>query len=165
MHRKLVQQHLLVDVQQVVAPVDEGLQRRPTGVGRRPFAQKGCAPLEDGDDLGEAEHADTRCGELDPERQPVHAPRDLGRERELVCIRLEARPRRSRPLEEQLHGGLAKRRNGNARFAGDAQRLAARGEDSQLRTVREERGRDLRRFAEHVLARVEHDECACVAQA
>ena len=105
-----MEQRLLVAVQEVVAPLDELLQRGAGRVGGRAVAQERRAALEDRDELGEPEHVDPCGGELDRERQPVDATGDLGRERDSLAVRLEARPCRARTLEEQLHGRRASRR-------------------------------------------------------
>jgi hypothetical protein len=79
--RKLLKQRLLVAVQEVVTPFHELLQRVPGGIGFRAVAEERRAPLENRDELREPEHVHTRGGELDPERQAVHLPDDLRRER------------------------------------------------------------------------------------
>ena len=115
---ELLEQRLLVPVQEVVAPLDELLQRDAARVGRRAVAQERRAALEDGDDLREPEHVHARGGELDRERQPVHAPGDLRRERDSLGVGLEARPRRARTLEEEL--------DGRERLGAERERRAAR---------------------------------------
>ena len=107
MDGELLQQRLLVAVQEVVAPVHELLQCGARRIGSRAVAQERRAPLEDGDELRQPEHVHARRGELDPERQAVHPPDDLGSERGGVRVRLETGPRRPRPLEEQVDGRRA----------------------------------------------------------
>ena len=104
MHGELLEQRLLVAVQEVVAPVDERFQRGAARVGGGAVAQECRASLEDRDELDEPEHVHARGGELDRERQPVHAPRDLGRERDVLGVGLEPGPRRPRALDEKVDG-------------------------------------------------------------
>jgi hypothetical protein len=92
---------------------------------------------------------------------------DLGHERQVLGVRLEAGPCRPRPFDEELDGrgarsrgaviGERERRDGHAGFACHAKRLAARGQDANPGTLREQRRGDPRCLAEHVLTRVEHD--------
>ena len=162
---KLLEQRLLVPVQEVVAPFHELLQRGAARVGGRAVAQERRAALEDGDELREPEHVHPGGGELDRQRQPVHPPDDLRRERDGLGVRLEPGPCRPRTLEEELDGRRAERCDGNAHFAGDVERLAARRQDPHPGTLREERRRDPRCFLEDVLARVENDERAAHLEA
>ena len=157
---KLLEQRLLVPVQEVVAPFHELLQRGAARVGGRAVAQECGAALEDGDELREPEHVHPRGGELDRERQPVHPPGDLGRERDSLGVRLEPGPCRPRTLEEELDGRRAERCDGKPHLARDVERLAARRQDPHPGTLREERRRDPRCLVEDVLARVENDERA-----
>ena len=170
---ELMEQRLLVAVQEVVAPVDEPLQRGPGRIGRRGVAQERRPALEDRDELRETEHVDTCSGELERERKPVDATGDLGRERDSLAVRLEARPRCARTLEEQLHGRRAslradsrnrERRYRNPCLAREVKGLAARRQDPHPGRLGQQRRGDSRRLLENVLARVEDDERSGVAK-
>ena len=165
---------LLVSVQEVVAPGHEPLQRRAGRVARRRVPPECRTTLEHRDDLAEPEHVHTRGGELDGQRQSVQAPRDLRGHADRLGVKLEARPRRPRPLEEELDRRGApdlrplltdqQRCDRDPHLAGDAKRLAARRQDPHRRALGKQRRRDPRCLVEHVLARIEHDQDARTAK-
>ena len=116
-------------MQKVVAPFDEPLQRGAGRVGDRAVTQKRRAPVEHGDELPEPEHVHARSRELDRERQPVDAPDDLGGERDILRVRLEAGSRRMGALEEKLDRRVPERRHGKPALARDVERFATRRHD------------------------------------
>ena len=158
MDGELLEQRLLVPVQEVVAPFHELLQRGAARVGGGAVAQERRAALEDGDDLREPEHVHARGGELDRERQAVHAPGDLRGERDSLGVRLESGPRRARTLEEELDRRGPERCDGQPHLACDVERLAARRQDPHAGHSARSVERDPRCLVEDVLARVENDE-------
>ena len=133
------------------------MQRGAGRVRGGAVTQERRAPLEDGDELREPEHVHARGGELDRQRQSVDAPGNLGGERDGLGVRLESGSCRARTLEEKLDGRGLERRHGESHLARDVERLAARRQDPDLGTLREQRRRDPRCLVEHVLARVEND--------
>ena len=159
-NRELLEQGLLVAMQEVVAPPHELLQSRAGGIGGRALVHERRAPFEHREELGQAQHVDSGCGELDRQRQAVHAADDLGRKLLRIRVRLEPRSRRPGSLEEQLHARRAEWSNRETRLARDMQRFPARGEDLNAGTVREEGRHDASCLVQDVLARVENDERA-----
>ena len=102
-HGKLVQQRLLVAVQKLVAPFDEAAESVAARLGADPVLEQREAALDDRVELREAEHVDAGGGELDRQRQPVHAARDVGHQRSGVLGQLEVRTRGTGARREQLH--------------------------------------------------------------
>ena len=117
MHRELLKQRLLVAVEEVVAPVDQCLQRDMGGIGGRALMQERRALLEKRGDLGEREHVHSCSRQLQRQRQTLDAPGDLGREGDRVGVRIKARSRGPRPLDEELHCGRSEWRDRHAHFA------------------------------------------------
>ena len=104
MNRNVVEQGLLVRMQEVVAPLDEGPERGPARIGGRPIVEELQAPPDEREELREPEHVDPRGGELDREREAVDETADLGGEPGVLVRQLEARARRARTRGEELHG-------------------------------------------------------------
>ena len=101
-HGELMEQCLLVGVQEVVAPRQQGPQRA-RGVRRPLFAEEEREPpLQDGEELGEAEHVGARSRELDRQRKPVQAPGDLG-DQAVAAVEPECRTDVAGALGEQPH--------------------------------------------------------------
>ncbi len=115
-----------------MAPRDRRPQRRLARIGVAAAPEQvepGAEPLED---LRRRERRRARGRQLDRERERVEPPAQLG---DLVG-RLELRP-----LAEQRHRlGGGERRHGELDLAVDAQALAARDEDGEVRARGDERG-------------------------
>ena len=135
-------------IEQLDTPVDRRLQRtlalgkirRLAHEERERLAEALRGPLD-------AEHADTRRGQLDREREPVERPRDASERLDVRAARLEAGQRCLRPgdVEADSGGGrdlvgiggseLRHLQRGNAvlELRADTQGNAARGKDAERR--------------------------------
>ena len=168
-----MEQRLLVAVQEVVAPVDEPLQRGPGRIGRR-GCRAGAPPGARGS--RRAPRARARSHVRRRARSRAAARRRAGRSRPRA--RQPRRPSRSRAAPPARARGRAPRpasvppcrqpqpgaADRTRRLARDVERLAARRQDPHPGALRQERRRDARRLVEDVLARVEDDERAGVAK-
>src|SRR5439155_6669124 len=112
------------------------------------------------------EHAHPSRGKLDGEGQRVEVTAQLGNGDAAVVVDGELWSHLARSLLEQPHGwgyvstgleGMRQRRNGDLSLAADVQRFAARGEDLQVRTGREQLG-DVGASLEDLLEIVEDEE-------
>ena len=104
MDRNVVEQGLLVRMEKVVAPLDEGPERGTARIGGRPIVEELQAPPDEREELREPEHVDPRGGELDRKREAVDETADLRGEPGVLVRQLEARARRARTRGEELHG-------------------------------------------------------------
>ena len=147
---------LLVVVQEVVRPGDRRTQRLLAAdrrLGRR--CSRSRRSPEALDELPRREHARSRGGELDRQRQVVEAAAEL--------LDRRRRPqRRERAAEELDRVRLGERRHGVLDLAADAQQLAARHEQAQVRT-RLDQPRELGRRVDHLLEVVEQQQQLALA--
>ena len=168
------QQHPLVRLEQVVAPLERRLERL---LPRRRRAAAGAEePEAVVEPLGHrrgAERAEPPGGELDRERQAVEAEADARDVRRVLLVERESRRGRRRALDEQPHRlvveeigrrerllriGDRQRRHAEHDLAADAQRLAARREHRQPRRGPQDRVDERCARPEQVLAVVEDEQ-------
>ena len=172
-HRQPRQRQPLHVVEQVVAPVQGGLQRSLTC--RRPPHPAGQQPepvRQPGRDLARRQHPHPRRRQLDRQRDPIQTPADLGHRRSVVVTDPKVRghlpgphlkqPRRVR-CRDRAGGvsiGVGHRQSGHLerRLTLDDQRHAAGGQHVQLRTRRRQLADQLRTRLHQVLAIVEHNQ-------
>ena len=173
------QQPLLRRLQQLVAPVDRAAQRLLTG-GQIPrtAAQEREPASEPSQDRLRTEDACPCGSELDRQWQAVQAGHDLGDRRHGFVGDREVRAHRHRPLDEQLHRLVARKRlearqagrirdaqwwDGKLALALEVQDGAAGDEHVELRSRAEQLG-DERRRTGHLLEVVEHQQHGLVTQ-
>ena len=162
----------LLLVEQVVAPVDGGLQGLMPVACRPGVVHQQAEPLvEPLHDLGRRHHAQPRHGELDRQRYAVEAPAEIDDVADVRRVDGEPGVDQAGPLDEQPNrvvphrsrriGGARRhpqRRNHVDRLAPDPQRLAAGGQHLHLRTTSEDSPHQHRDRVEQVLAVVEHQQ-------
>ena len=165
--------------EQVPAPLHDRAQRAvPRQGGAAAPGEQPEAVVQPPRDLGQRQRPEPGGGQFDRQRQPVQAPDDVDDEGDRLVVDLETGADRGRALGEQpdgreadrLLGGnpghrLAERRDRQQRFAGDAERLPAGGDDPQPRAVAEQFVRQVRAGVDEVLAVVEHEQGVRVGQA
>ena len=179
-HRQAAQQHPLRFGQQIVTPVDQRLQgllarqRGATATGQQPEAV-----VQPRGNLFHHEHAHPRRRQLDRQRNAIEPRADLGERR---GIRVRDRKRglhRARPFREQLHcfildelvqrwqlTRVGRRQRGHAekRLAGNPERLAAAGQNAQLRVGMQQRVGQLGACVDQVLAIIQYQQHILIAQ-
>ena len=172
-HRQPRQRQPLRVAEQVVAPVQGGLQRALTR--RRPPHPAGQQPepvRQPGRDLARRQHPHPRRRQLERQRDPVQPPADLGHRRRGVVADPKVRGHLPGPHLEQprrVRGrdraggpgiGMGHRQPGDleGRLTLDDQRHAAGGQHVQPRTRRRQLADQRRARLHHVLAVVEHDQ-------
>ena len=152
------QQRLLVVGEELVAPVDGRLQGAVAGErGAAPVGEQAEAIVEPRRDLRDREHPRARRRELDGERDAVEPLADLGHHGRVVALARAL-------LEESDRLGRDQRRHAEGVLAGEAQRLAAGGQDREIGAVAEQAIREPARRVEEVLAVVEDEEHAPAPQ-
>lgn len=177
--RQALEDDLLVLAEQVVAPVEGRAQRPVTGGSRARTGLEQREPLaQASQELLGGEGRDARGGELDRQRQPVEPAAHLGDRRGVRGLELEPRRAALRAVDEQPDGvgpahrlhpevqarvGQAHRRHVVRHLARDAQRLAAGGQHAQARARRQQVGDPHGRLLGDVLAVVDHQQAARVA--
>ncbi len=168
------QEHPLVRLEQVVAPLEGRLERL---LPRRRRAAAGAEEPETVvEPLGHrsgAERAEPPGGELDRERQTVEPEADAGDVGRVLLVERESRRGRRCALDEQPHRleveeigrrerllriGDRERRHAEHDLAADAERLAARREHRQPRRGAEDRVDERSARPEQVLAVVQHEQ-------
>ncbi|MDP2711265.1 MAG: hypothetical protein Q8O56_08600 [Solirubrobacteraceae bacterium] len=172
------EQRALRCAEQVVAPIDRGGHGLLAGERRpRPRAEHRQRVGQAPGDLVRRQDADAGRRQLDRQRHPFDAATDRRDGRGGRVVEREARRRRSRAFGEQpyrLHrrqlDGRREpgRRHGQrvhapCHLAGDLQRLAARGQQLQVRALRQQRLGEARARGDEVLAVVEHEQHRSVA--
>ena len=146
---KPTKQRPLVWLEEVVAPLQRRLEcLLPCRRRMAPRAEHAEAVVESLRDRRGTECSQAPRGELQRERQAVESKADTGNVHRVLLVNDEARGRRVCPLDEEPHGFVAQkvarvewllgirdveRRNPEHDLAWHAQRLAARGEDGELR--------------------------------
>ena len=171
-HRQPTERDALVVEQEVVAPVEGG------GQGLLAVRMAAPAPGEDGEriaqaggELGDREVDDAHGGQLEGEGDAVETTTDLGDGGGGGGIEHEARRRVLRSLDEELDGletgqpvgrvvvsGELERGHPPGDLAGVPERLAARGQDDEIGTPRQELGGQGDDGVEDVLAVVEDEQ-------
>ena len=126
------EQALFLVVEQLVAPLDRRPQRLLALGQVAPAGGEERQPvLQPAEQLVRLEHLHPGGRQLDRERQAVEAAADLGQP---AVVAAEARQHGLRPLPEELdRRRLRERRERELALARDPERLAARGEDAQVR--------------------------------
>jgi hypothetical protein len=158
--RQAIEEQAFLLEQQVVAPVHHGSQGLlaehggPGTTGQQPetvvepFRQRR---------QGKGTEAGGR--QLDGQGKPVQPAAYFLHDLSGLPVGTEAGLHRPGPVDEELHGDRfrqASHRNHN--LAGDAQRLTARGDESQTRDLAHQALRQFGRSVDHVLTVVEHDD-------
>ena len=165
-HRKPGQHLALVGVQQLPRPVDHGQQSLLARQRRaRTAGQQGETLVEPGVQLGHRHDSQPGRGQLDGQRDAVEPPAYPAGHRSGVLVPGERRPLLRGAVSEQPHGlGVADRlrsvilgwciegRNPVDTLPGDAQRLAAGGEQHGVRAALQESVRQLGARIDDVLA-------------
>jgi hypothetical protein len=154
------EQRLLAFGEKREAPVDRRAQSAMTrDRGARAAAENREPVFELRRDLFGREHADARRGELDRQRHAVEPPADLLHGRHVAVAQSERRVDRTRAHGKQLRRFVRRdRRYGPDMFPRHAERLAARGENVQLRAPYEQRLREIRTCGDEMLAVIEHQQ-------
>jgi len=166
--------------QQSVAPVERGLQcLLPGRGGALALPEQVEALVEQCGGLRKAIGFDPAGGELDCQRHAVELAADVRDDRSICIVEYDLRTAGRRTFEEQLQRwiGLCRRgchpgiiwRHGKWRqpihlFALDAQSLAARGEDVDLRCTVKDLRRQRCRCVDDVLAIVQDQQHPCGSQ-
>jgi hypothetical protein len=179
-HREPAQQHALRRREQRVAPVERRAQRllvRQRGLVA--FGEEPHAVVQPRGDVVDRERAHARGGELDRERDALEPPADLAYGPGIPGRDAESRFHRRGALDEEAHRfagrdlvervraeriGNGERRHRKLRFAGDPQRLAARGENGQAGRRLQQLPRERRAGLHEMLAVVEDQEHAPALQ-
>ena len=166
--------------EEVVAPVDQRAQRLLAAQrGARAAGEQAEAVAEAVGDLLGRQHRDAGGRQLDRERYPVEPMADLRDRGRVLGGEREAGLDPAGALDEQAHGRVGEhfgrrlravgvrggqRRHTPGALAGDAEQLAAARQDVHLRAAAHQSIGDPRRCLDQVLAVVEHDEGAPLAE-
>ena len=129
------EQPALVLEQEVVAPVDDGAQRLLPGQRRSGTTGQDAEPVvEQRGQLGERQRPEACRGQLDRQREPVEAPAHVLDHRAVVVVDGEAGLHGERTVGEDVDGGVEREpAHRHQDLARHAQRLAARGEQTEVR--------------------------------
>ena len=151
-------------VEQPVRPRHRGVQRPVAGRRARPGGQQLEPSVEPGRHLGDVEGVQPGRRQLDRQRQPVESTHDLGDDRQLVGVGIEAGRHGAGPIDEQLNGrrivgGRRERRHRAQPLAAHPQALPARRQHRHVRAPGEHCLHEAGDRLEDVLAVVEqqHD--------
>ena len=167
-HRQPIEHRALGVGQQLVGPVDRGLQRlvarhrgaAPAGEHPEPLVE----PLED---LGRRDGPGPGRGQLDGERDAVEPAAQLDHGRRRRRVERELGPRRPRPGDEELDrvavGIGRQRRDRHHPFGRDAEAFTARGDHPHVGRAGRDRVHDRRDARDQVLAVVDHQQQVAAA--
>ena len=156
-HRQVAHGRLPGRVEEIPAPVDDGVQRA-VPLRRVPCAapQHGEPVVEAAGDLGHRHDPDPRGGQFRGERQPVQAAAQLPHG---LRGQVGIGPRRPRPLPEQLgRRGQVQLGQQVHRFRRQAERGPAGGEHAQVLAQRHQGVHQVGGAAHDVLAVVQHQQ-------
>ena len=169
---------MLLDAEQLIAPRDSRPQRLvPRQGGLAAAGEQSKAITQPRSNLLDGEDLHPHGGQFERQRYAVQAAADLGDALRVGCIDAELRIDPPGAIHEQPHGlggrdrlviGRRRRRHGERPqrdhlLPGNAQALAAGHDEPQFGARRQQCLCDLRRGPDHVLAVVEHDQHAPLA--
>ena len=169
-HRQPIEHRAFGFGQQLVGPVDRRLERlvardrraAPAGEHPEPLVE----PLED---LGRRDGPRPGRRQLDGERDAVETPAELDHGRRRCRVECELRPRRARPVHEQLDrvavGVGRERRDRHDSLRGDPEPLAARSDHPHVGCTGRDRVGDRRDARNQMLTVVDHQQQSPATQA
>jgi hypothetical protein len=165
-HSKTSKRGLLDGIEEGVTPLDR-CSNTAVVRGRGPprpaqFTQVG---VKTGDDLVRRHDADSGGSQLDSERELVHSGADVEDGGFCVCIWDQLRTPLPRALEKQTVCMLGRKRLQSPHsLTRQAERLAARRQNSKVRAGAEQRHAEVRARVEHMLTVVEHQQHVPIGQ-
>ncbi len=179
-NREPPQGHAGGGIEQVVAPVEQRAQGLMARQGGARAAGEQLQPVvEPLSEAAQPEDVDACGGEFDGERHAVERAADIAHHGRIGVVELVFAEGGGGAFDEELHRGIVERLaraeprtgrwEGERRetvqpLAGDAQRLAAGGEDAKPRGGAQQDGGEFRHRLHDMLAIVQHEQHAAVPQ-